>query len=118
LKTVIVTGSFDDPGPETVRSLEEASHLGRLRVLLWPDETVASLTGRPPKRPEMERLGRLRAALKSGETEIGPPLRSPHVLPDVGPPGNTIWAVFPGEDHPEKRAFCAALGIELRVLGG
>jgi hypothetical protein len=74
------------------------------------------LTGRPPRRHETERLRRLRAALPAGEAEIGPPLRSAHVLPDVGPPGNTIWAVPAADDHPEKRAFCAALGIEYRVL--
>jgi glycerol-3-phosphate cytidylyltransferase-like family protein len=117
LKTVIVAGSFDEPGPDVLQTLEAAAGLGRLRALLWPDETVAALTGAPPRHPEMERLRRLRDALPAGEAEIGPPLRSAHVLPDVGPPGNVIWAVFPEDDHPEKRAFCAALGIEYRVLG-
>lgn len=116
MKTVIVAGSFDEPGADVFRALAEAAKLGRLRILLWPDETAAALTGAPPKRSETERLRRLRAALPGGEAEIGPALRSAHVLPDVGPPGNTIWAVFPADDHPEKRAYCAAMGIEYLVL--
>lgn len=116
MKTVILTGSFDEPGADVFRAMEEAAKLGRLRVLVWPDETVSALTGAPPKKAETERLRRLRAALPAGEAEIGPALRSAHVLPDVGPPGNTIWAVFPTDDHPEKRAYCAAMGIEYLVL--
>ena len=116
MKTVIVTGSFDEPGPDLIRTVEAAAGLGRLRVLVWPDETVAALTGAPPRHPEMERLRRLRAVLPAGEAEIGPPLRSAHVLPDVGPPGNAIWAVPAADDHPEKRAYCAATGIAYRII--
>ena len=116
MKTVIITGSFDDLRPIHIRFLEEASKRGRVRVLLWPDETVEFLTGRPPRRLETERLRLLRAVRFVAEAEIGPPMKSAHVLPDVGPPGKTIWAVLPEEDHPEKRSFCAGVGIELRVI--
>ncbi len=111
MKTVIASGSFDDLGSRHVRFLEEAAKRGRVRALLWPDETVLLLTGKPPLFPEMERLYLVRAMRFVDTAEIGPPLNSPHVLPDVGPPGNTVWAVLPGEDAPEKRAFCRGVGL-------
>ena len=55
MKTVGVTGSFDNLRSEHVRFLEEAGKLGALHVLLWSDEVVAALTGKPPKFPFAER---------------------------------------------------------------
>jgi len=116
LKNVIVSGSFDNLGSRHVRFLEEASLLGRVRVLLWPDETVEKLTGRAPRFPEMERLYILRSIRYADESEIGPEMKSAHVLPDVGPPANTIWAVPPDDDDPRKRSYCAGVGIEYRII--
>ncbi len=53
---VVVSGGFDDLRARHVRLLEEAAKLGELTVLLWPDETLQCLTGRPPKFPLAERL--------------------------------------------------------------
>jgi len=116
LKNVIITGSFDNLGSRHVRFLEEASRLGRIRVLLWPDETVELLTGRPPRFPEMERLYLLRSIRFAAEAEIGPEMKNAHVLPDVGPPANTTWAVPPEDDDPRKRGYCAGVGIEYRLI--
>jgi len=116
VKEVIVSGGFDDFGSRQVRFLEEAAKYGRVRVLLWPDETVARLSGRPVRFPEMERLYFLRGMRFVDVAEIGPPLKSPHVLPDVGPPARTIWALLPEDDAPEKRAFCAGVGIAFRPV--
>lgn len=116
MKTVIVTGSFDGFGSRPVRFLEEAAKRGLVRVLLWPDETVALLTGRPPRFPEMERLYLVRALRFIDRAEIGPPMKSAHVLPDVGPPGNTVWAMLPEDDAAEKRTFSAGVGIEYRLV--
>ena len=52
----MVSGGFDDLRARHLRFLEEASRFGELTVLLWPDETLHSLTGRPPKFPLAERL--------------------------------------------------------------
>jgi cytidyltransferase-like protein len=116
MKNVIVTGSFDNLGSRHVRFLEEASRLGRIRALLWPDETVELLTGRAPRFPEMERLYVLRSIRFADEAEIGPAMKSAQVLPDVGPPSATVWAVLPEDDDPGKRAYCAAVGIEYRPI--
>jgi len=116
LKNVITTGSFDNLGSRHVRLLEEASRLGRTRVLLWPDETVELLSGRAPRFSEMERLYILRSIRFAPEAEIGPEMKSAHVLPDVGPPANTTWAVPPEDDDPRKRAYCAGVGIQYRII--
>jgi cytidyltransferase-like protein len=56
LKQIIVSGGFDDIKSRDLRFLEEASKLGELSVLLWPDATLQKLTGKAPKFPLAERL--------------------------------------------------------------
>ncbi len=53
---VIVTGSFDDLRSSQVRFLHEASRLGPVTVLMWPDELLVRQFGSPPKFPEPERV--------------------------------------------------------------
>ncbi len=55
-KQIIVSGGFDDIESRDLRFLEEASKLGELSVLLWPDATLRKLTGKAPKFPLAERL--------------------------------------------------------------
>jgi cytidyltransferase-like protein len=52
---IIVSGAFDDIKSRDLRFLEEASKLGELSVLLWPDATLEKLTGNAPKFPLAER---------------------------------------------------------------
>jgi cytidyltransferase-like protein len=52
---VVVSGAFDNIGAQDLRLLEEASKLGELTVLLWPDEAGPALTGLPYKFPLAER---------------------------------------------------------------
>ena len=47
-KQVIVSGGFDDIKSRDLRFLEEASKLGELTVLLWPEVTLQQLTGKAP----------------------------------------------------------------------
>jgi cytidyltransferase-like protein len=55
-KQIIVSGGFDDIKSRDLRFLEEASKLGELSVLLWPDAALQKLTGTMPKFPLAERL--------------------------------------------------------------
>ena len=52
---VVTSGGFDDITSRDIRFLEEASKLGELTVLLWPDAVLEKVTGRPPKFPLAER---------------------------------------------------------------
>ncbi len=54
-KQVVVSGGFDDIKSRDLRFLQEASRLGELSVLLWPDATLQKLTGKAPKFPLVER---------------------------------------------------------------
>jgi cytidyltransferase-like protein len=54
-KKIVVSGAFDDIKSGDLRFLEEASKLGKLSVLLWPDTTLEKLTGKAPKFPLAER---------------------------------------------------------------
>jgi hypothetical protein len=46
---IVVSGGFDDLKSRDLRFLEEASKLGELSVLLWPDAMLQKLTGKAPK---------------------------------------------------------------------
>lgn len=52
---VVASGGFDDVTSRDVRFLEEASKLGKLTVLVWPDAIVEQVTGAPPKFSVAER---------------------------------------------------------------
>jgi len=52
---VIVSAGFDDITSRDLRFLEEASKLGEVTVLLWPDSKLQKLTGKLPKFSLMER---------------------------------------------------------------
>jgi len=49
MSKVIVSGGFDDIKSRDLRFLEEASKLGELTVLLWPDAVLEKITGKSPK---------------------------------------------------------------------
>jgi cytidyltransferase-like protein len=55
-KQIVVSGGFDDIKSRDLRFLEEASKLGELTVLLWPEVTLQKLTGKAPKFTQAERL--------------------------------------------------------------
>lgn len=117
MKTVFVTGSFDNLRSRHIRLLEEASKLGLLCVRLWSDPTVERLEGQPPKFTLDERLYIMNAIRYVSFVEICPfekievnslPIES-GIQPDV-------WVVDEENDNPSKRAFCAAQGIEYVVI--
>lgn len=61
LKQVVVAGAFDDLRAKQIRFLEEASKLGEVTALLWPDELASRVEGKAPKFPQAERAYFLQA---------------------------------------------------------
>ena len=55
MKSIVVTGSFDDIRSRQIRFLQEASQLGKVHVHLWSDEVVRNLTGKAPRLTAAER---------------------------------------------------------------
>lgn len=113
---VVVSGGFDDMGARQLRFLEEAAKLGELAVLLWPDEMIRQLTGRPAKFPLPERhyflnavryVSRVVPLESSVETDALSPLGS--LAPD-------IWADEEGDACEARRSFCRDHDIQYCVI--
>jgi cytidyltransferase-like protein len=116
MKTVVVTGSFDDIRSPHVRFLEQASMRGNLHVLLWSDETVNKIDGRPPKFPQEERLYILGAIRYVHQVCLVKNVVSLDDLPAVRGLKPEIWVVDKEVDTPEKRRFCDSHGIIYQVI--
>ncbi|HEY9174864.1 MAG TPA: adenylyltransferase/cytidyltransferase family protein [Verrucomicrobiae bacterium] len=115
-RSVVVSGGFDDLRARHLRFLEEASKLGELTVLLWPDETLQALTGKPPKFPLPERSYFLNAVRwVSRVIELKAPV-DPNALPAVSGLDPALWVDGECRANETRRAFCAERGIEYRAL--
>jgi cytidyltransferase-like protein len=114
---VVVAGVFDDLRSAQLRFLEEASRLGEVTVLLWPDEAVEKITGQPPKFPEAERLYFLNAVrYVSKVVLITDVVNSFDELPDVTGFRPDVWADVEGQSHPKRKAFCEWHKLAYRVF--
>ncbi|MGD0457356.1 MAG: adenylyltransferase/cytidyltransferase family protein [Terriglobia bacterium] len=116
VKTVVVTGGFDDFKSQHVRFLEEASKLGGVHVLLWSDETVRALEGHPPKFPQEERLYLLQANRYVKDVRLVTGQVHQDSIPQVGGINPEIWVVEEASDDPRKRAYGESHGVEYRVF--
>jgi len=54
-RQVAISGGFDDIRSPDLRFFEEASKLGEVTVLVWPDDAIQSVTARPPTVPPSRR---------------------------------------------------------------
>jgi len=117
-KQIVVTGGFDDIRSRQLRFLQEAAKLGAVTVLLWPDETLHSLTGRPPKFPQAERLYFLNAVRYV--TRVIPVSRpvNPEELPGVENFHPEVWVDLESSSNKACQAFCQQRGLEYRILRG
>ena len=104
MKNIVVRGSFDDLRSRDIRFLEEASKLGRLQVMLEAEAPKFSLAERRYFVEAVRYVAGLTVAESSSDVETLPKLPA------------DIWAVRAGADTPGHREFCAARGIDLRVI--
>jgi cytidyltransferase-like protein len=116
MKTVLVTGSFDNLRSRHVRFLEEASKWGSLHVGLWTDETVQALEGKLPRFPERERLYLVQALRYVHQVTLVSGTIERQALPKVDAGQPHIWVVDEASDTPEKRAYAESRRMEYRVL--
>jgi cytidyltransferase-like protein len=113
-KQVIVSGGFDDIKSRDLRFLHEASRLGELSVLLWPDATLQKLTGRPPKFPLAERRYFLNAVrhvnrVIEADASAGVDMLPKNLRAD-------IWADIAVTANPAREAFARDNGIARRAF--
>jgi cytidyltransferase-like protein len=113
-KQIVVSGGFDDLKSRDLRFLEEASKLGELSVLLWPDATLQQLAGKPPKFPLAERKYFLNAArYVSRVVEAGPQIDFDH-LPENLPAD--VWTDLETTANPAREKFAAGHKIAYQIF--
>ena len=117
---IVVYGSFDDVRSLKMRFLEEAAGLGALTVLLWSDETIQAVTGKPPRFPAAERQYFLEAVRYVQRVIVAPGQTDPQVLPLADPAcaglAPAAWALLETEFSPATQAWCAAHGVRSAVI--
>jgi cytidyltransferase-like protein len=118
MRTVAVSDTFDDLRSRHVRFLEEASRLGEVHVVLWPDEHIQATTGKPPKFPQEERMYLLQAIRYVQKVTLPSSLVNPDAIPDLASlsPRPQLWAVDEEADSVGKKRFCQMHGLEYQVL--
>ena len=79
MKTVVVSGSFDDMRARDIRFLQEASRCGYLHALVWGDDVIE---GRP-KFPQEERMYMMDAIRYVDRATLVTELGDKDGLPDV-----------------------------------
>nr|MBP8260617.1 hypothetical protein [Verrucomicrobiota bacterium] len=113
---VAVTGGFDDIRSAHLRFLEEAARLGEVTVWLWPDESLRSLTSRPPRFPLAERAYFLEAIRWVSRVRVLPLPFDPNALPLKGQSRPAYWVDDEHSAHPARALFCRQHGIQHRIL--
>jgi cytidyltransferase-like protein len=112
---VVVFGGFDDLRPIHFRFFEEASKLGQVTALLWSDDEIRKISGKPPKFPLQERLYLLEAIRYINKVLVVNSV-SPDSLPDNLEFKPDVWVVDENNDTPAKKAFCKSAGLKYHVL--
>ena len=115
-KQVIVTGAFDDLRSLQIRFLEEAARLGELTALLWADDLVRQFEGKPPKFPQAERAYFLQGIRFVRRVQVVARQFDGNALPEVAGLRPEVWAVRESGNHPARKSYCEARGLQCRVL--
>jgi len=111
---VVASGAFDNISSRDIRFLEEASRLGDLTVLLWPDALVHKLNGHPPKFSFAERryfLDGLRYVSKVADADAW---RDCDSLP--GSAAADLWADYKPTANRVREAAARKNGIEYKFF--
>lgn len=116
-RQIVVAGVFDDFLSIHLRFLEEAARLGEVTVLLWPDEAVQKLTGKPPKFSEAERLYLLNAVrYVSRVIPVTDVVNNLNELPEVSGFRPKVWADVECHYNKKRKAFCQWHDLEYCVF--
>jgi cytidyltransferase-like protein len=116
-KRVMVTGCFDWFHSGHVRFFEEASGLGDLFVIVGHDANIKLLKGEGhPLISERERLYMVRSVRSVHQALISTGRGWLDAEPEIGLIKPHFYVVNEDGDKPEKKAFCAAHGIEYVVM--
>ncbi len=113
---VIVSSGLDRLNSGDFRFLQEASKLGELHVLLWSDQAIRAFTGRKPRFPQAERAYVIQSVRYVTKLQPLGANVDPYAPPDLAAIKPDVWVVDEHNATPAGRAFCAAHGLDYRVL--
>jgi cytidyltransferase-like protein len=129
MKRVFVSGAFDDARSPQLRFLHEASRIGPVTLLLWPDAAVAALRGSAPRMGLEERAYYFEALRYVDRVEAAPADLDPDRLDFLGSrergeagAEGAAWALYPSEEggpeaaSPAKLAWCRSRHLEPREI--
>jgi cytidyltransferase-like protein len=112
---VLVSECFDDLRSPDIRFLQEASRFGRVHILLWSDEAVRRITGRPPRFPQDERLYLLQSLRSVGSVSLTGESIDPDA-PAASASRSDVWMVDQRGDNPRRKAAARSLGMDYHVI--
>ena len=116
MKTVVVSGCFNNIKSRDVRFLEQAAQVGPLTVLLWSDEAYRHLKGKLPEFPQQERQYFLESLRYVQAVMLVDGMIGPDELPHAQGLQPQAWVVPERDDTFAKRHFCGSYGIEYVVV--
>jgi cytidyltransferase-like protein len=116
MKSVAITGSFDNLRSKHVRFLEEAAKWGNVHIGLWSDETIQAREGGLPRFPERERRYLLQSLRFVDHVTVVSGNIKPDALPDFGGVTPDVWIVDEEGDTPGKRAHAEVRRIPYQVI--
>lgn len=111
---IILSGGFDDIRAADMRLMLEASRLGDLTVLLWPDETIQRISGKAPKFPLVERQYFLNAIRYVKHVVVADAAQDLNRLPDTLTVD--VWADRESEKNSIREIFCREHKVAYRVF--
>jgi cytidyltransferase-like protein len=116
MKTVVVTGSFNNIQSRDIRFLEEAAKVGPLHIVLWSDYAYQRIKGRKPEFPQEERQYFLESIRYVQQVILADGIVSPDEIPQLDGIKPDVWVVPENEDTFSKLHFCATYEIEYFIV--
>lgn len=116
MTNIIVTGSYFVLQSPAIRFLEEVAKLGKVHVLLTPDEAETVLPQGAVKLPLEERLYLLANLRYVSSVNIADHSLGRDELPLRDGARPDLWAVEERDDREARRAFCRRNGIRYQVI--
>src|SRR4030043_366164 len=116
MKTVVVTGSFNNIQSRDIRFLEEAAKVGPLHILLCSDDAYQQIEGRKPEFPQAERQYFLESVRYVQQVILVDEMVNSDEIPKVGGIKAGVWVVPANEDTVSKLHFCVSNDIEYFIV--
>ncbi len=118
MNRVLVVGIFDNFKSHHVRLLHEASKLGKVHVVLWPDAMIDAYTGTEVFFSESERFYLVNSQRYVLKAKIPEEVFVPGTLPEsiLREWKPDIWVTDEANHSPEQELFARERGITYRLL--